>query len=187
MTSDFKNYIDNIRNNNTELIEFAKEGYRWDHFEKDETIKVNFPKDYQYFIDNLGTGLIREFIWVLNAHSEYDSFNPFQVALSRKKDYEYLFDGVDYSFGYTFFPARNGLLPFGRTINGDYIYWLIDDLKHNKSSILILDEEDELEKFEMSFSEFILAIMKGELSSEIVSQECMGSNIFTPLDPSTLT
>lgn len=185
MELNFETYIDNVANRTQNRIEFNYSKSDWKNLPFAPEFKIRFQEGYQYYINTLGTGIIFDFIWILNPFSKMKTHNLFDVLKGRKEDYHYLMEGSKYKFDFEFYPHKYGLIPFARTENGDYIYWQINGFDETKWPIIILDSEDqEIEKYDMSFDDFIKNIRKNEISSKVLTFENIKINAFRPLDPS---
>jgi hypothetical protein len=84
----------------------------------------NLPKDYRNLVGQYGAGCFGGFIWVYNPFTANKSLNLLlQVEVIRE-----VHRSLQIEFGeersYAYFPEPSGLLPFGVTDNGDYLYWL---------------------------------------------------------------
>jgi hypothetical protein len=94
---------------------------RWKAVEK--RLKLTFPEDYKQFVTAYGSGMINEFVRILNPFraSEYDDFEEslkwYQQEWPKSKQ---MFPD---SYPYDIWPAEGGLVPLGSTANGDAIFW----------------------------------------------------------------
>ena len=69
-------------------------------------------------------------------------------------------DGEE-GFPFEYYPSKNGLIPWGWIEGGDFLfYWLPEE---DKWSIVVYDDAATYKKFDMTISEFIYNLMKGEV------------------------
>jgi len=94
----------------------------WEKVE--EEMNTPLPHDYKDFIGIYGSGYIGEMpLYINNALSADVGNNLILDAQRIAKAYQQLIAG-GYRMRFKLFPAPGGLLPWGRTGNGDYLHWL---------------------------------------------------------------
>lgn len=106
----------------------------------EEKHNIFFPDDYKWFISNYGTGLINDFILVFNPFSENKNINFFDQIEYLLESYLISKEYDQEAFYWSVYPEKGGLLPFGRTLNGDELYWKTDG-NPNEWKIVICDKD----------------------------------------------
>lgn len=81
------------------------------------------PDDYRQLVQRYGTGCFDHFLWIFTPFTDNESLNLLaQVGVIREV-HRSLADEYGEPQSYPYFPEPAGLLPFGVTDNGDYLYW----------------------------------------------------------------
>lgn len=137
-------------------------GTMWDVVEK--KLGLMLPDDYKEFIDAYGTGGIGNFIWILTPFSKDANIN---LESKKKVMLEgYLESKSKAPEDFPFSPVtRNvGLMPWGYTENGDELYWFFTGAA-DKCKIIVYESRSAIYyEYDMSFSEFIVGILAGDIS-----------------------
>jgi len=82
------------------------------------------PNDYKAFLMHFGTGVLAEFFYIWNPFSNAPSMN----LLSQKERtlqtlQDLVADAPELYVHWKLYPNEAGLLPFGKTGNGDILFW----------------------------------------------------------------
>lgn len=135
----------------------------WEEFENKE-IQI-FPDDYKAFINTYGSGVINNFIWILNPFEKNENINFFKKSKEMLDAYSELKQMFPNDYVYDVYPQSKGLLPCGVTDNGDEIYWKTD--QHiNDWKIIVYDSSAESYEYDMSLIEFLYKICIKEIMCE---------------------
>jgi len=141
------------------------------------------PDDYKVFLTHFGTGIINRFLWVLNPASANQHLNflrggePILKALKELKS-----DG-EYS-PYPLYPEAGGLLPFGKTDNGDALFWLRVGEPNQWPVIVNAARDPDYEKFDCGMTDFLADILTRHTRCSIFPKSFPGeASIFLPTPP----
>jgi hypothetical protein len=86
--------------------------------------QIKLPTDYKQFLSLFGTGVLAEFFYVWNPFSNVQGMNWLAEHRKAISDIETLmFTASDLYRDWILFPQKNGLLPWGKTGNGDLLFW----------------------------------------------------------------
>lgn len=141
------------------------------------SVGVELPMDYRTIAEAYGPGSFGEFIWLFhpgipNRFLELSHQITVRLDALRQLKNEVVPYGLDYTGG--------GLLPVGCTDNGDVIYWLTN-AESGRWRIVVGGSRDDWEEFDMSLSEFLVAVLTGETKCHIFPEDFPGDNIrFSP-------
>lgn len=122
---------------------------------------VCLPTDYKDFVEIYGTGKIDNFIIIFNPISGNEQLDILrQLAIQKDVLIELKLFGEN--IPYDIFPAPGGILPLGRTDNGDILYWKTNV---NLSWSIVLNEArgPVWECFNVSFLEFLVGFLAGKI------------------------
>lgn len=133
------------------------------------------PEDYKDFVGRFGTGNVSGFIWILNPVSQHRYLNlhaeiePILGALRELRE-------SGEACPYPLYPEPGGLLPFGKSDNGDALYWLtIGEPK--RWPIVVNAARDEMyEKFECDMTDFLAGILTRRIRCSIFPDEFPSSS-----------
>ncbi len=118
-----------------------------------------FPEEFKAFLSKVGTGVLAEFFYVWNPISTFPGMNWFQEqartldslrTLIAKRPDEYR--------EWRFYPERNGLLPFGKTGNGDILFWRTSG-SVNQWTVAVSNGEPSIAKSEETLSTFLVNLL----------------------------
>lgn len=130
-------------------------------------LDVCFPDDYKEFVSAYGSGRINGFLWVLNPASRNENIELLQQIEVRLDALRQLkSDGEQLPFD--LFPSMNGILPVAVTDNGDVLFLRMQP-NCNKWSVVINEARSpECEEFDLSWSDFIVALISNKIKSNII-------------------
>jgi SMI1-KNR4 cell-wall len=152
---------------------------RWPAVEA--AIGTTLPADYKVFIATYGTGMFDDFLYV---------FNPFagdaDVNLLRQREvvlgaHAWLRERVPEAAPLPAFPEPGGLLPLGRTQNGDQLYWLTEGEPDRWPIVAFASRSSEPERHELTLVPFLARLLGGTLGSGVFPPELgEDGHVFTP-------
>ncbi len=125
------------------------------------------PDDYKVLVGAYGAGSFDHFIWVLSPFSKNQYLNLIEQAKLAREAHESLRRDFSEPPYYPFFPENSGLLPFGITDNGDYLYWKTAGSPKNWPVIIGAAREPKYEIFKCSVSEFLADILSRRITCNI--------------------
>lgn len=128
------------------------------------------PKDYKDFVRIYGSGYFMEFLGVDVPRSKNANVRLETQARVVGDIFRKLYDD-DEEAAYWFWPERKGLLPFGGTDNGDYLFWHMlgdpDDWK-----VVVWDRGmQEFEAFDVGLVAFLAGLATGEVLPEAFPED----------------
>ncbi len=145
----------------------------------EDNVGAVLPDDYKAFVERYGTGIINDFLWILNPFSTRKYVNllsQIDLQLSALKT-------LTQDFGehcpYPLFPADEGLLPFAISDNGDVIYWLTEG-NPNSWKIVVNDARSpRYEEFDGDMTSFLRKILTREIECTLFPRDfCQGAPSF---------
>lgn len=139
-------------------------------------LKTVLPSDYKEYVDTLGTGGISAFLYVFSPFSKNRHLNLLLVGPVILDAYRMSRDQFPELYSYRAFPESEGLLPWGRTDNGDELYWLTRGGPDDWSVVIIESRGAEIEAYDGTMSEFLTALLTGKYVSRIITKR----NILPP-------
>ena len=136
----------------------------------------SLPGDYMKFIELYGSGVIGNWLTVLN---------PFSVNqnLSLTAQFFYLLGSISQlkeefpdtcPFPLLFEPG--GLLPWGISIDGDIFCWLTSGVR-GKLGVVVIGRHSDPEHFQMPLSQFLAGCISGTISSAAIPEGWQSSNV----------
>ncbi len=119
------------------------------------------PRDYKDFVRLYGLGAFVDFILIYVPRCSYQ-YARFEAEVRAVHE---VF-GDDEDFRKSLWPARGGLLVFGRTDFGDYLFWLTRGPPDEWPVVVWGRGHWKLEEFECSFTDFLTGIAKNEIEPQ---------------------
>lgn len=124
------------------------------------------PGDYKRFVNHFGSGKISNFIWIMNPASKnlhlnlLDEINPILRALRKLRE-------SGEPCPYPIYPEPRGLLPFGKTDNGDALYWLTSGEPERWPIVINAARDPTYERFQCNMTDFLAGILTRRISCSI--------------------
>jgi hypothetical protein len=144
----------------------------WDEIERQ--IGISLPADYKVFINLFGTGVICNYLWVLNALSP----NQF-LALGKAPQIIGHYDvmiGEDNDFPYKLYPHKGGLLPCIVTESRSHLMWITVGQPDTWKLIWLSDYLEIMDVFEFSLTEFLYRFISGQIKNHWGDEEYVDQN-----------
>ena len=151
--------------------------------EVEGALGTELPSDFKAFTELYGSGTVDDFLYL---------FNPFTAGpdgnLLAEKDR--VLDGYRQTrarfperLPLPPFPDPGGVLPLGRTDNGDELYWVTQGDPDGWPVALLESRATRQEVHPMPVTEFLAALAANQLTSRILPGDLIGrpSHQFTPL------
>jgi hypothetical protein len=139
--------------------------------EVEATLGTKLPDDFKVFTQLYGSGKVDDFLYL---------FNPFAAA----PDGNLLFEKDRVLAAYTEtrakfpgqlplppFPEPGGVLPLGRTDNGDELYWMTRGAPDDWSVVLLESRAARQEVHHMPVTGFLIALAKGDLATQVLPDD----------------
>ena len=143
-------------------------------------INAVFPADFKDFVSSYGTGVIGNFVWVINPFSSNNNLNIDKLEYIIES---YMYMKREFPDQYT----RNGsnILPWAVTDNGDSFVWIRNGDDPDRWVVMI-HSHDQGEEEETGFTamEFLVALLEQRIKSNILPEDFLrAEKAFTPLQP----
>ena len=131
---------------------------RW--LDVEATLGTPLPDDYKALVHVYGRGQFMEYIWIWTpkAYDRYDRLEsqaPTVLKLFREDEY----------FTFPLRPDPGGLLPFGSTLDGDYLAWVTQG-SPDTWRVAVLDRGmgyQEVHEYDCDVTDFLAGIATGEI------------------------
>lgn len=128
---------------------------------------VELPSDFSQFIKRYGSGVIDDFIWILNPLSENDNIS-FCVSEYLIKSYFEMKKEFPCDYPRPEFPEGGSFLPFAITDNGESIVWIVNGNPDSWVVAVHGSAQDEEEVYDLSFIDFMVNFLSGKIASSII-------------------
>ncbi|HET6815165.1 MAG TPA: hypothetical protein VFJ69_14380 [Actinomycetota bacterium] len=148
----------------------------------ERSLGTALPGDFKAFTERYGSGTVDAFLYL---------FNPFTAGQDGNLLVEK--DRVLAAYGQTrarfpdrlplpAFPEPGGVLPVGRTENGDELYWVTDGQPDGWPVVLVASRAALQEVHPMSVTGFLAALAANQLTSRVLPQDLLRrpGHRFTP-------
>ncbi|MBW5894509.1 SMI1/KNR4 family protein [Pectobacterium polaris] len=147
----------------------------WPSIDKD----LSFPSDYIEFISIYGTGRIADFLAIFNPFTQNHDLDFFEQKKLIIEDFKYLNNEYPEFFTYKLYPEINGLLPIGVTDNGDYIFWVVSDLKNSDTwgTAIVASRSPDIECFDENITSLLSGILLRKIKSDSLPNNFPPENI----------
>lgn len=115
---------------------------------------VSFPDDYKEFLERFGTGVIFDFIFIWNPFSKVEGMN-FEAESTRHRSFLKEHKAVTPDL---FVHWPENLLPFGKTENGDTLFWVMEG-RPNEWEVAVSNYSPELWYSRFGMVDFLAGIL----------------------------
>jgi hypothetical protein len=141
--------------------------------EVEEALGTGLPSDFKAFTELYGSGKVDDFLYL---------FNPFTVGqdgnLLAEKDrvlegYRRTRDRFPERLPLPAFPDPGGVLPLGRTDNGDELYWVTTGHPDGWPVALLESRAARQEVYSMPVTGFLAALAANQLTSRILPKDVL--------------
>ncbi len=130
------------------------------------------PQDYKDFVRLYGEGQFMEFLSVYVPYS----WSPYVQLLAEAKAMHLVFSG-DPGFPYTLWPEPGGLLVWGGTDFGDYLFWLTDGPPDDWRVVMWGRGSHQTTVFEVGLTDLLAGMASGKIDSpdfpELLPCDCL--------------
>lgn len=134
------------------------------------------PFDYTKFIDLYGSGQIGNWLTVFNPFSSNKNISLIDQFFSSLSGLSELKKEFPDSIPYPLLFEPGGLLPWGLSIDGDLFCWATTGT-NGKWSIVLICRHSDPEEYRVSFTEFLIEAIKGNIKSAAIPQEWPTSKV----------
>jgi hypothetical protein len=131
---------------------------------------TELPGDYKEFIDTLGGGYIDGFLYVMEPDCPFEASDLIGFIEERAEALEYLW-GSSEDKPRELAGPDDRLIAFAMSDNGEYVYWLAKAGQDPDDWTVMVNEArgEWWEHYDMSFTQFLLSSLTGEIQCEIIS------------------
>ncbi|GAA1940199.1 SMI1/KNR4 family protein [Kitasatospora viridis] len=131
---------------------------------------IELPRDYREFVDTLGGGYIDGYLYVMEPDCPFEASDLVGFAEERAEALEYLWSSSEDKPG-ELADAGDRLIAFAMSDNGETAYWLAKaGQAPDEWTIMVNEARGEWwEHYDLSFGQFLLSTLTGELRCEIFS------------------
>ena len=150
--------------------------------EVEAALGTGLPGDFKAFTELYGSGKVDDFLYLFNPFAEGQDGN----LLFEKDRVLAAYAETRASFPERLplppFPEPGGVLPLGRTDNGDELYWVTEGAPDDWSVALLESRAARQEVHPLSATGFLTALAAGELRTAILPDEVVHrpAHQFTP-------
>jgi hypothetical protein len=149
----------------------------------EQRLGTALPTDFKAFTERYGSGTVDDFLYLFNPFAAGEDGNLL-VEKDRVLDgYRQTRARFPDRLPLPPFPDEGGVLPVGRTDNGDELYWVTDGDPDDWPLALLASRAALQELHRMPVTGFLAALAANHLASHILPHELLGrpSHQFTPL------
>ena len=132
----------------------------WEPIEAE--LGTGLPQDYKDFVRLYGQGEFMEFLGI-NVPS---SWSPYARLVSQARATAKLFAGFEEELPYPLWPDPEGLLAFGITDFGDYLFWLTRGSPEQWPVVVWGRGLQQFEVFDCSLTDFLARLATGEIDPQ---------------------
>jgi hypothetical protein len=155
----------------------------WDMLEK--TLGIVFPSDYRAWASIYPSIEIDGFLWVRHPSEFYgrvgrkgivEEFGGLESVevFDQERHFDSSGEVKDREQYRAFFPAKDGLLPWGTTDNGDILMWRCEG-PPDQWRIVVVDGHGLFwQDFDCGFLEFLVRMLKRDIRSRVLPQDFPG-------------
>ncbi len=134
---------------------------------QEDALGVEVPEDFKVFVATYGAkgGALGDFIQILSPVTSKRSVQLARAAVRENDAYATLKAHHPHAFPLQILPEPGSFLPWAVTDNGDYLGWIVGDGPSSDWPVAVLDDESGVpEVFEISFGDFMVGLVKGEIT-----------------------
>ncbi|MEV6421242.1 SMI1/KNR4 family protein [Streptomyces sp. NPDC051662] len=132
-------------------------------------LQVRLPDDYKEFIERVGGGWVDGYLYILAPSSPNQHYDLAKSSAEREEAYEDIFDIEEKPAQLE--PEGSRIIPWGTTDNGEWLFWRILPGQDPAEFAVLINEArgDRWEFHELGFAEYLTAVLRGEIRSDILS------------------
>lgn len=140
-----------------------------------QRLGVTLPQDYKDLIDHYGTGTFSDSIIILNPFAENESLNLFHTLETHHRATQMAQLVVDPAWTaiqpFELYPAPQGLLPWGATVNYEKIFfWQVDGAPEKWVTVFYNLRNGEYEVWKMPCTNLLARLFSGALQSVLLPE-----------------
>jgi hypothetical protein len=140
----------------------------WPRVEED--LGVPIPPDYREFVHAYGSGCFQRFLWPLNPFSEDENLNLGRQAPMLLWAVQEQKRQAPETVPHPVHPESGGLFPWGRTENGDGLYWLAEGDPARWPVVVAYGAGGALERFDRPTTTFLFQWLSGVIAPRLAPE-----------------
>jgi hypothetical protein len=147
---------------------------------------TGLPADFKAFTELYGSGKVDDFLYLFNPFTQGQDGNLLAEKNRVLAAYRQTRARFPERLALPPFPEKGGVLPLGRTDNGDELYWVTDGQPNDWSVALVEGRAALQELHPMPVTGFLAALAANQLTSRVLPEDLLRrpSHRFTPFpDP----
>jgi hypothetical protein len=147
---------------------------------------TGLPRDFKAFTERYGSGKIDDFLYLFNPFTKGPDGNLLVERDRVLAAYRQTRTRFPERLAWPPFPEPGGVLPLGRTDNGDELYWVTQGPPDQWPVALVESRAALQELHPMPVTGLLAALAANQLTSRVLPQDLLGrpSHQFTPIrDP----
>ena len=143
---------------------------------------TGLPSDFKAFIERYGSGVVDDFLYLFNPFTQGPDGNLLVEKDRVLTGYRQTRARFPDRLALPPFPDEGGVLPLGRTDNGDELYWVTDSQPDDWPVALLEARAARQELHPMPVTGFLAALAANQLASRILPEDLLRrpSHRFTP-------
>ena len=146
-------------------------------------VGTQLPGDFKAFTELYGSGMVDDFLYLFNPFTQGPDGNLVVEKDRVLAAYRQTRARFPQRLPLPPFPEPGGVLPLGRTDNGDELYWVTDGDPDDWPVALVESRATLQEVHQVPVTGFLAALAANQLTSRILPADVLGrpSHRFTPL------
>ena len=151
--------------------------------EIEAALGTGLPGDFEAFTERYGSGMVDDFLYLFNPFAAGEDGNLLVEKDRVLAGYRQTRAKYPKRLPLPPFPEEGGVLPLGRTDNGDELYWVIEGQPDGWPVALVEARAALQEVHPMPVTGFLAALAANQLTSRILPDDLLDrpSHQFTPL------
>jgi hypothetical protein len=143
---------------------------------------TGLPSDFKGFTERYGSGKVDEFLYLFNPFTKGPDGNLVVEKDRVLAGYRQTRERFPDRLAWPPFPEPGGVLPLGRTDNGDELYWVTQGQPDQWPVALLASRAALQELYPMPVTGFLAALAANQLTSQVLPEGLLGrpSHQFTP-------
>jgi hypothetical protein len=140
------------------------------------------PADYRAFTNAYGSGRFDDFLWLFNPFAPVGPGNLVDEKTTTLDAYARTRSRFPDRLPLPPFPEPGGVLPLGRTDNGDELYWITEGQADQWHVLVLASRATRQERHRMSVTAFLAALLAGHLETRLFPDDLISrrEHVFSP-------
>lgn len=136
-----------------------------------EALGIELPTDYRQLVDEYGGGDIDDYFYLLEPHCRNPYYDLLEIGAERTEALQYLWDRGEERPEELAAETGAHVFPWATTDNGEALYWLMIPGVRPDDWVVMVNEArgPRWERFDVGCLEFLVNILSGHTTSDILS------------------